>query len=212
MNSPESIEAEKQRLVTEAMEWIKRRREPVTRAALAADLRIPRANIEALFEEDTDLAAALVDQWFAPDVAIMEEVIASDLRPNRKMFEFFARRFRIEHERYEADPALFALYIEMGQQYFASVEGYIQLADHYLTEIIAEAQAAGHFEGLTLNRALTLINQMTICYTSPQVMLMIHNRLSETKLAAIVDTLFAGLSGEDGGAAGVETLQPVQAT
>lgn len=212
MNSPESIEAEKKRLVNEAMEWIKRRREPVTRAALAADLRIPRANVDAVFEEDTDLAAAIVDAWFAPDVAIMEEVVASDLPPNRKMFEFFARRFRIEHARYEADPALFALYIEMGVQYFTSVEGYIQLADHYLTEIIAEAQTVGHFEGLTLNRALTLINQMVICYTSPQVMLMIHNRLSEAKLAAIVDTLFEGLNSEDGGSAGIQRLQPVQAS
>ena len=207
MNSPESLKAEKQRLVKEAMEMIKRRREPISKASLAADLRMPRANIDALFEEDTDLAAAIVDEWFAPDVAIMEEVVNSDLPSNRKMYEFFARRFRIEKERYEADPALFALYLEMGEQYFPVVQGYIQLADHYLTEIIAEAQAAGYFDGLDLNRALTLINQMVICYTSPQMMLIIADRLSESKLAAIIDTLFVGLSAKNRGAAGTSELK-----
>ena len=209
MNSPESIAAEKRRLVAAAMDLIARNRESVSNASLAADLRVPRAKIDAVFAEDADLAAAIVDAWFAPDVAIMEEVVASDLPPNRKMYEFFARRFLVEQQRYQEDPALFALYLEMGQQYFANVEGYIQLADHYLTEIIAEAQAAGYFEGLSLSRALTLINQMVICYTSPQLMLIIANRLSETKLAAIVDTLFVGLTAEDRGAAGLQPLQPV---
>ena len=209
MNSPESIAAEKRRLVAAAMDLIARNRESVSNASLAADLRVPRAKIDAVFAEDADLAAAIVDEWFAPDVAIMEEVVASDLPPNRKMYEFFARRFLVEQQRYQEDPALFALYLEMGQQYFANVEGYIQLADHYLTEIIAEAQAAGYFEGLSLSRALTLINQMVICYTSPQLMLIIANRLSETKLAAIVDTLFVGLTAEDRGAAGLQPLQPV---
>lgn len=211
MNSPETIEAEKRRLVAAAMDLISRHREPVSKSSLAADLRMPRAKIDAIFAEDADLAAAIVDEWFAPDVAIMEEVVASDLPPNRKMYEFFARRFLIERQRYEQDPTLFALYLEMGQQYFASVEGYIQLADHYLTEIIAEAQAAGFFEGLSLGRALTLINQMVICYTSPQMMLIVADRLSETKLAAIIDTLFAGLIAEDRGAAGLPSLQSVSA-
>ncbi len=209
MNSPESIAAEKRRLVAAAMDLIARNRESLSKASLAADLRVPRAKIDAVFAEDADLAAAIVDAWFAPDVAIMEEVVASDLPPNRKMYEFFARRFLVEQQRYQEDPALFALYLEMGQQYFANVEGYIQLADHYLTEIIAEAQAAGYFEGLSLSRALTLINQMVICYTSPQLMLIIASRLSETKLAAIVDTLFVGLTAEDRGASGLQPMQPV---
>ena len=89
------------------------------------------------------------------------------------------------------------------------MQGYIELADHYLTEIIAEAQAEGYFKDLSLSRALTLINQMVVCYTSPQVMMMISDRLVEDKLAAIIDTLFAGLSAEDGGAAGVTGLKAV---
>ena len=209
MNSHDDSQAEKHRIVKAAIELIERRREPVTIATLASELRIPRANLDTLFEEERDLVAAIVDEWFAPDVAIMEEVVATDLPPDRKMFEFFARRFAKEKQRYDADPALFSLYLEIGSQHFAEVEGYIQLADHYLTEIIAEAQAAGHFAGLSLSRALTLINQMVMCYTNPQIILMIPDRLDETKLAAIIDTLFAGLTGKDGNAAGVSTIQPV---
>lgn len=200
-------ESEKDRLVRTAMRLIEERGHDVTRTALAAGSGVPRSRIEVLFPEETDLFDAIVERWFVDHVAIMEDVLASDLPPNRKMYEFFARRFRLQRERFRADQAAFKVYCELGAAHFERVRSYVDLADHYLCELIAQAQAEGAFEGLAIDDALSLINQMVLPYTMADILTYMEPRLSEEKLARIVDTLFAGLSAADGGARGVKGLR-----
>lgn len=138
----------------------------------------------------------------------MEEVLASNLPPPRKMYEFFRRRFVISQERFRADPHFFSILCEMGAANFERVRSYVDLADHYLCELIAEAQADGYFAGLEIDEALSLINQMISNYTLPDALIYLGDKLSEKKLARIVDTMFIGLSGEAGAdASGVNTLK-----
>jgi AcrR family transcriptional regulator len=199
--------AERARLVRLAMDLIEQRGENVTRAELAAAAGVPRGRVELLFPEDIELFDAVVEQWFEKHIEIMEEVVASDLPPNRKIYEFFARRFRLQRARYRADPAAFKVYCELGAAHFERVEGYVDLADHYLCELIAQAQAEGAFEGLAIDAALSLINQMVLPYTMADMLTFLDERLSEEKLGRIVDTIFTGLSGADRGARGVSGLR-----
>lgn len=200
-------ETERTRYVTLALAAIERRGEEINRAILASETRTPRAKIDTLFPSETDLFDAIVEQWYAPHIAIMEEVVAADMPTNRKLYEFFARRFLLTRERFRKDPAAFQLYCELGQDNFENIQSYIDLADHYLSELIAQAQADGFFQGLSINQTLSLINQMVHCYTNPDVILYLDDRLSEEKLALIIDTLFAGLSGEERGANGLARLR-----
>ncbi len=201
-------DSERAQLVELAMRAIERTGENVTRSALAKDARVPRGRIDAIFATDDDLFDAILERWYAPDIAIMEEVVASDLPIRRKFYEFFARRFVRERERFRKDPAAFAVYCEVGTDKFENVRGYVDLADHYLSELIAQAQEEGHFAGLGINRALSLINQMVACYILPQMMMILdHDKLDEGKLATIIDTLFDGLSAEARGAAPVIGLR-----
>ena len=62
---------------------------------LAARANMSTANLSRYFETREELLEAIADHWFQPMVAIMEDVLASDLPPRRKMYEFFARRFRL---------------------------------------------------------------------------------------------------------------------
>ena len=123
------------------------------------------------------------------------------------MYEFFARRFVLLRDSYRADPVLFQMHCDLGNQHFEVVRSYVDLGDHYLCEIIAEAMADGHFPGLSIDEALSLINQMISAYVNIALMVMIMDKLSEAKLARIVDTIFDGLSGEDRGAIGVQGLR-----
>jgi AcrR family transcriptional regulator len=205
--SEEDIDALRQRFAREAMALLERKGEEVNRAKLAAELGIARARIDLAFPEETDLLAAVTDEWFAPKLAVMDEVMATDLPPRRKMYEFFARRFILMRDNYRRDPATFNLYVEMGERYFAFAQSYIDLADHYLCELIAQAQAEGYFEGLEINTALSLINQTVLCYLQPYLIAMIDARLTEDKLAHIVDALFDGLSAADRGASGKRGLR-----
>ena len=80
--------------------------------------------------------------------------------------------------------------------------------------LVREARARGLllqfnalFEGLAINDALSLINQMVLPYTMADVLTYMDERLSEQKLGRIVDTLFAGLSAQEGGARGLKGLR-----
>jgi len=199
--------AEKRRFVEVAKRLIAERGDLVSRAAVATGASVSRARIEAVFPAEADLLDAIVEQWFDEPVAIMEEVLASDLLANRKMYEFFARRFVLNRQRYRADPAAFKVYCDLGTAQFDRLDSYIDLGDHYLCELIAQAQADGAFEGLAIDQALSLINQMVLPYTLAEVLTYMDERLSEEKLGRIVDTIFAGLSAANGGAQGVTGLR-----
>lgn len=201
------ISKERVRLADLALDMAARRGEETTRAALASETRLTRARIETIFPEEEDLFDAVVERWFDPEVAIMEEVLASELPANRKLYEFIVRRFQRRRQAHAHDPALYRMLCELGAARFERVRSFVDLADHYLCEIIAEAQAEGHFAGLGIDEARSLINQMAICYTMPDMIPMLEDRLTEDKLAGIVDTLFAGLSASDGGARGLRGMR-----
>jgi AcrR family transcriptional regulator len=198
---------EQARLIRVAERMIEERGDAISIGALATFAGVPRARVEAIFADDDALFDAIVEGWFVDHTAIMEDVLASDLPPNRKMYEFFARRFRLNRERYRAHPAAFKAYCELGAAQFERVRSYVDLADHYLCELIAQAQAEGSFEGLAIDRALSLINQMVFPYTMAENLTFMDERLNEEKLGQIVDTLFAGLSAANGGAQGVTGLR-----
>jgi len=60
--------------------------------------------------------------------------------------------------------------------------------------------AEGHFAGLSIDEAISLINQMVNVYVNIGAMAQLMQRLSEDKLARIVDAIFDGLSATDRGA------------
>lgn len=206
--NPTVRETERERIARHVLDLVKERGAEVPWTVAMAESGLTRARFEALFADYDDLFDAVAQTWFAPQLAVMEEVLASALPPPRKMYEFFRRRFVIAQSRFRDDPEHFTILCEMGAANFERVRSYVDLADHYLCELIAEAQAEGYFAGLSIDETLSLINQMISNYTLPDALIYLGDKLSEAKLARIVDTMFIGLSGEAGGeASGVNTLK-----
>jgi TetR/AcrR family transcriptional regulator, repressor of the ameABC operon len=206
--NPTVRETERERIARHVLDLVKERGAEVPWTVAMAESGLTRARFEALFVDYDDLFDAIAQTWFAPQLAVMEEVLATTLPPPRKMYEFFRRRFVIAQSRFREDPEHFTILCEMGAANFERVRSYVDLADHYLCELIAEAQAEGYFAGLSIDETLSLINQMISNYTLPDALIYLGDKLSEAKLARIVDTMFIGLSGEAGGeASGVNTLK-----
>jgi AcrR family transcriptional regulator len=202
------IEAGQERLVELACALIEERGgQALTMQEVAARAGISPVQVLRYFESREALLEAVAEYWFRPKVAIMEEVVASDLPPRRKMYEFFARRFVVIRDAYRADPVAHQMYVELGNEYFEQVRSYVDLADHYLSMIIAEAMGEGFFPGLEIDMTLSLINQMVAPYCNIGVMGLLMDRLSEEKLARIIDAAFDGLSAQDRGAMGVSGLR-----
>lgn len=205
------IDAGREQLVELALALVEQRgNSAITMTELAAAASMSTANLYRYFENRDALIEAIAEYWFRPKVAIMEEVVGSDLPPRRKMFEFFARRFTMMKREWERDPVAFATYVELGKEHFEQVRSYVDLGDHYLSLIIGEAMAEGHFEGLSVDETLSLVNQMVSVYVNIGAMEMVMPRLTNEKLGRIVDAIFDGLSAVDRGAGGLSTLRSVK--
>ena len=190
------IEATRHRLLEVVDDLVRQRGSAdISMTDLAAAAGMSPSNLYRFFENKEALLEAVAEKWFAEKIWIMEEVTASDLPVREKMYQYFARRFALMVQQYEAEPELLKSYLEIGNQYFEVVRGYVDLGDHYLALIVAEAMEQGHFEGLSIDESVSLINQMVHCYTNPDAIISIGTgKLKAEKLARIVDTIFAGLS------------------
>jgi AcrR family transcriptional regulator len=161
---------------------------------LAAAAGMSPSNLYRFFDNKEALLEAVAERFFAEKVRIMVEVTESDLPVQDKMYQYFARRYLAMVDQYEAEPDLLKSYLEIGQQYFEVVRGYVDLGDHYLSLIVAEAMEQGYFEGLSIDETVSLINQMVQCYTNPDALFYVGTaKLKVEKLATIVETIFRGL-------------------
>ena len=202
------LDAGREQLVDLVIELVEERGSAsLTVTELAARAGMSPANFYRYFESKDAMIEAVAERWFQPKVAIMEEVVASDLPSRRKMYEFFARRFALMLDEWQRDPVAFSTYVELGKENFELIRSYIDLGDHYLAEIIAEAMADGHFEGLSVDETLSLVNQMVSVYVNIGVMEGMMPRLTTDKLARIIDAVFDGLSAQDRGAKAVTGLR-----
>lgn len=209
MNLPQpTLESGRERAIDTAEAILDERgANALTLGEVASRMGLPISALARWFESQDVLFEAVAERWFRPKIAIMEEVVASDLPARRKMYEFYARRYVLIRDSWLEDPVRLRTYAEIGNQHYEAVRSYVDLGDHYLCQIIAEAMADGHFAGLSIDEALSLINQMLAAYVNIALMVMVMDRLSEEKLARIVDTVFDGLSAEDRGAKGVTGLR-----
>lgn len=178
-----------------------------TMTELAARANMSAANLYRYYESKEALIEAVAEHWFQPKIEIMEDVIASDLGARRKMYEFYARRFTRMKDEWERDPVVFSNYVELGKEHFELVRSYVDLGDHYLATIIGEAMAEGYFAGLSIDEAISLVNQMVGLYVNITAMELIMPKLTTDKLARIIDTVFDGLSAQDRGAKPVSGLR-----
>lgn len=196
MARPQSdLEAGREQII-DAVENLVRQRGAIdiSMTELAADVAMSPSNLYRFFENKEALLEAVAERWFAAKIRIMEEVVASDLPIRDKTFAFFARRFEVMVGQYQEEPDLFKSYLEIGQIHFEVVRGYVDLGDHYLAVIVAEAMEAGYFSGLSIDETVSLINQMVQPYCNPEAIVYIgSNKLKTQKLNRIIDAIFIGL-------------------
>jgi TetR/AcrR family transcriptional regulator, repressor of the ameABC operon len=189
-----NIDAVREQLLDEVENLIRQRgATTVTLAELAAASGMSTGNLYRFFESKEALYEAVAERWFAPKIAIMEQVVASNLSPRDKLYAFFARRFVLMRDSFDAEPLLFQSYVELGHEHFETVRGYVDLADHYLAMVVAEAIEAGSFPGLKIDQAVSLVNLMIQPFCNPELMVMLRNSVTEAKLEQVIDAILDGL-------------------
>lgn len=195
MPRPETdIEASRTKLLKTA-ETIIRERGAIdfTITDLAAEAGMSPSNVYRFFENKDALAEAMAGRWFAELIAIVEDLVEADMPVREKLYEFFARRLSVKRARFQENPVLFRSYMELGEQHFEVIRGYVDLTDHYMAMILAEAMEEGYFEGLELDQIVSLVNAMVQPFCNPMLMMDMMHLADEDRLRLVIDTILTGL-------------------
>ena len=168
-----------------------------TMSDLATAVGMSPSNLYRFFENKDALAEAMAGEWFAELLVIMEELVSADMPVEEKLYQFFAKRVVIKRARYEDDPELFESYMELGDEHFDVIKGYVDLADHYMASILAEAMEKGYFKGLELDAVVSLVNTMMQPFCNPQLMMQMMHLATEERLRIVINTIFKGLQADN---------------
>ena len=201
MPRPETdIEATRARILAAADRMIQERGAiSFTMSDLATAVGMSPSNLYRFFENKDALAEAMAGEWFAELLAIIEELVSADMPVEEKLYQFFAKRVVIKRARYEDDPELFESYMELGDEHFDVIKGYVDLADHYMASILAEAMDKGYFKGLELDAVVSLVNTMMQPFCNPKLMMQMMHLATEERLQIVINTILNGLrAGETG--------------
>ena len=120
---------------------------------------------------------------------IMEKLVSADIPVEEKLYRFFAERLALKRSRHDEDPDLFASYMELGDEHFEVIKGYVDLADHYMASILAEAMEEGYFAGLELDQVVSLVNTMVQPFVNPKLMMQMLHLATEERLQMVVHTI-----------------------
>ncbi len=162
---------------------------------LAHAANMSPSNLYRFFESKEAVWEAMAERWFRELNDVMEDIVASDLPVREKMFQFFARRLEIKRDRYEAEPDLFQSYMELGNEHFEVIRGYIDLADHYMAQIIGEAMADGYFDGLEIDDVVSLMNLMVQPFVHPDTTAKLWDHATAANLRLVINAILDGLVG-----------------
>lgn len=187
-------EAIRQQLMDAAEEMVRTRGAiNLSLTEVAAACGMSQSSFYRYFPSKEAFFEAIAGRWFEELNQIMEDVVASDLPPREKLFEFFARRVAVKRARFEADPNLFRANMDLGEEHWEVIRGYVDLADHYMAVILGEAMAEGYFSGYDLDHVVSLTNLVMQPFCNPFVMMDMIRTATPANLRIVVNTLFDGL-------------------
>ncbi|QLC25961.1 TetR/AcrR family transcriptional regulator [Parasphingopyxis algicola] len=152
-----------------------------------------QSNVYRFFPSKEALMEASVERWFRPFNDMMEEVVESDLPPREKLYQFFARRAAEKRRRYEEDRDYFMACMALGEEHHEVIMSYVDLADHYMATILAEAISDGEFPGMTIDGLMSPVNLMLAPFCDP-ALIPRYESANMDNLRIAINTLFNGLS------------------
>ncbi len=195
MPRPETDIAATRAKIMDAAEHIIQERGAIsfTMTDLATAVGMSPSNLYRFFESKDALAEAMAGEWFADLEIIMEELVSAEMPVEEKLYQFFAKRLIVKRARFADDPGLFESYMELGDEHFEVIKGYVDLADHYMATILAEAMEQGYFKGLELDTVVSLVNTMMQPFCNPKLMMQMMHLATEERLRIVINTILSGL-------------------
>lgn len=164
----------------------------VTVTEIAAACGMSQSNAYRYFPSKASLMAALAERWFADVEAMADEIIAREASPKEKLREILLATFQLKRARLEADPSLFAAYMELAAANAWAVEAHTNSRNEKITRLVrAHLAETGNRSTRAAKIAQTLLDA-TITIRDPNLILKHREEFSDERaerLAAFALTL-----------------------
>ncbi|KCZ98108.1 TetR family transcriptional regulator [Hyphomonas polymorpha PS728] len=164
----------------------------VTVTDIAAACGMSQSNAYRYFPSKASLMAALGKRWFAEVEAMTDEIIARYAPPREKLREIILATFQIKRARLEADPGLFAAYMELAAANAWTVSTYTEERNRKITALVAAHLAStGQPASQAAQRAQTVLDA-TVLIRDPNLIQHYRAELTDERaerLAAFALTL-----------------------
>lgn len=153
----------------------------VTVTDIAAACGMSQSNAYRYFPSKASLMAALGERWFAEVEAMTDEIIARKTPPREKLREIILATFQLKRARLEADPDLFAAYLELAAANIWTVEAHTKKRDKKIAELVyAHLAATGNRTARGDHITQTLLDT-TIFIRDPNLILQNHAHLNDER-------------------------------
>lgn len=164
----------------------------VTVTDIAAACGMSQSNAYRYFPSKASLMAALGERWFAEVAAMTDEIIARNAPPREKLREIILATFQIKRARLEADPGLFAAYMDLAAANAWTVTAYTEERNLKIAGLVsAHLASLGNRTARADHIAQTLLDA-TVLIRDPNLILQNRANLTDERaerLAAFALTL-----------------------
>lgn len=153
----------------------------VTVTDIAAACDMSQSNAYRYFPSKASLMAALAQRWFAEVEATMDEIIAQEVPPREKIREILLATFQHKRERHDADPALFAAYMDLARENVRTVAAHKAARDSKILALVrAHCLAQGKRTAKADRMTQTLLDA-TVLIRDPSLILQYRADLTDER-------------------------------
>lgn len=167
----------------------------VTVTEIAAACGMSQSNAYRYFPSKASLMAALAQRWFAEVEAMMDDILARNIPPRDKIRELLLATYQLKRARHDADPALFAAYMELAAANGWAVATHTSEGNARFRQLVrAHLSASGRRTAAADRITQTLLDATTLI-RDPNLILQNHAELTDERAERLADLAMTLLDG-----------------
>ncbi len=169
----------------------------LTVSAVAAACGMSQSNAYRFFPSKAALLETVATRWFEDVEDALAGVAESRGEPERALRDFVLTLLRLKRDRFDADPALFNAYVELGMRNMHVVERHVRRMHDLFAGIVARYLAAHGLNHLDHAATTALLEDMTVLFRDPRLIASHRHLCTDARANAVLDAALKALQAEN---------------
>lgn len=174
----------KKRLLAEAERMLWETKGRLVMSEIADRAGMSQSNAHRFFATKDHLVRELALRWFENVKRQSAAIVALNMAPGEKLERWLLTILTIKRDRYDADPELFDAYLKLAA-------GHMDIVHHHAAELTRHLELI--LNGLVppdaLQDTITLIEDATVLFRTPENISLFRSRVTDTRAIAVITAL-----------------------